>query len=55
MDPRLASNNDVDRLIKEQIKLPSPPTIAVQILNTVQDEAASLQDLTQIIAADPAP
>ena len=54
MDSTLASNNDVDRLIEEQIKLPSPPTIAVQILNTVQDEAASLQDLTQIIAADPA-
>ena len=34
--------------------LPSPPEIAVQILNTVQRDDASLHDLGKIISADPA-
>lgn len=43
-----------NELIEKQINLPSPPTIAVQILNTVQDEKSSLEDLEKIISADPA-
>ncbi len=43
-----------NELFDEQINLPSPPTIAVQILNTVQDEESSLDDLEKIISADPA-
>jgi diguanylate cyclase (GGDEF)-like protein len=42
------------QLITDQLSLPSPPAIAVQILNTVQKEDASLQDLARIISADPA-
>ncbi len=48
------SDTDVQRLIEEQINLPSPPAIAAQILKTVQDEDASMQDLSKIISADPA-
>lgn len=42
------------QLVDEQINLPSPPAIAVQILNTVQQEEFSLDDLEQIITADTA-
>ena len=48
------SNNKIHQLIEEQINLPSPPAIAAQILNTVQDETSSLSDLEKIISADPA-
>ena len=51
---RCQLNEDIQRLIEEQIELPSPPAIAVKILNTVQDEDSSLQDLARIISADPA-
>jgi diguanylate cyclase (GGDEF)-like protein len=44
----------VRQLITDQLSLPSPPAIAVQILNTVQRDDASLQDLARIISADPA-
>src|SRR6056297_836008 len=49
-----AHHEKIQKLIAQQINLPSPPAIVVQILNTVQKENASLQDLTQIISADPA-
>ena len=48
---------DIDQLqkmIEKEITLPSPPAIAVQILNTVQKEDAALGDLVKIISADPA-
>jgi len=45
---------DPQELVEKQINLPSPPNIAVQILNTVQDSESSLQDLETIISADPA-
>lgn len=45
---------DPQQLVEEQINLPSPPAIAVQILNTVQKEDCSLEDLERIISADPA-
>ena len=49
MDTTLA-----EQLIEEKVALPSPPAIAVQILNTVQKEGSALSDLANIIAADPA-
>ncbi|MCW8860107.1 MAG: pyruvate kinase, partial [Deltaproteobacteria bacterium] len=47
-------DNPVKKLIESEINLPSPPAIAVQILNTVQQEESDLNDLTKIISADPA-
>lgn len=48
------SEKQLQKLIEKQINLPSPPAIVVQILNTVQKESVSLQDLARIISADPA-
>jgi diguanylate cyclase (GGDEF)-like protein len=48
------SNVKIQQLIKDQINLPSPPVIAAQILNTIQNEESSLDDLEQVISADPA-
>jgi diguanylate cyclase (GGDEF)-like protein len=48
------SSEEIHQLIQQQINLPSPPTIAVQILNTVQSRDFSLHDLEKIISADPA-
>jgi len=48
------SSEKIHQLIRKQINLPSPPAIAAQILNTVQDEDSSLADLEKIISADPA-
>jgi len=48
------SGAEIEKLVKGQINLPSPPAIAVQILSTVQAEDYSLNDLEQIITADPA-
>jgi len=48
------SNEEIQQIIEEQINLPSPPVIAVQILNIVQDKSSSLKDLETIISADPA-
>ncbi len=48
-------NKEIQQLIQQQINLPSPPTIAVKILNTVQNNKEfSLNDLEKIISADPA-
>ncbi len=47
-------DNQIQVLIAEEITLPSPPAIAVQILNTVQKEDAALGELAKIISADPA-
>lgn len=44
----------IDRMIADGIKLPSPPAIAVRILNEVQQEEPSLNELAGIIASDPA-
>lgn len=44
----------IDQMIAAGIKLPSPPAIAVRILNTVQQEESSLRDLASIISSDPA-
>lgn len=50
----IRSNDEIRQLIGKQVKIPSPPTIAVQILNTVQNSESSLGDLEKIISADPA-
>ena len=47
-------DKQIQELIEEEITLPSPPAIAVQILNTVQKEDAALSELVNIISADPA-
>ncbi len=44
----------VRQLITDQLTLPSPPAIAVQILNTVQKDEVSVNELARIISADPA-
>lgn len=44
----------IQQLVDQQFNLPSPPAIAVQILNTVQQEDFSLTDLEKIITADAA-
>lgn len=48
------SNEEIWQLLDNKVNLPSPPAIAVQILNTVQKEDFSLDDLEKIISADPA-
>jgi diguanylate cyclase (GGDEF)-like protein len=45
---------EIEQLIGDQINLPSPPTIAAQILKTIQNNESSLNDLERIISADPA-
>ena len=44
----------LQQMIEKEITLPSPPAIAVQILNAVQKEDAALSELVKIISADPA-
>lgn len=41
-------------LITDEINLPSPPAIAVQILNAVHQDEISLQTLGEIVSTDPA-
>jgi len=45
---------DISEFIEREINLPSPPAIAVQILNTIRDGQSSFNDLERIISADPA-
>ena len=40
--------------LEQEIKLPTPPVIALKILQTIQSPHGSLKELVQIIAADPA-
>ncbi|SEA14728.1 diguanylate cyclase (GGDEF) domain-containing protein [Desulfuromusa kysingii] len=44
----------IQQLISKELNLPSPPAIAVHILNAVQKDDAALTTLGDIIAADPA-
>lgn len=46
--------SNVKQLIESEINLPSPPAIAVKILNAVQQDEAALTELGEIIATDPA-
>ena len=43
----------IQHLIEKELNLPSPPSIAVQILNAVQKDDAALADLGEVISADP--
>jgi HD-like signal output (HDOD) protein len=40
-------------LVDGTISLPSPPAIALRILNTVRDDDASFDNLTDIVKTDP--
>lgn len=44
----------IDKMLASGVKLPSPPAIAVRILNAVQQEEPSLNELAKIISSDPA-
>jgi diguanylate cyclase (GGDEF)-like protein len=44
----------IQQLIDKELNLPSPPAIAVHILNAVQKDDAALIELGDIISADPA-
>ena len=46
-------DNQILQLIEKELLLPSPPAIAIQILNTVQKDDAALIELAEIISADP--
>ena len=48
------NEDQIQEMIEKEITLPSPPAIAVQILNTVQKEDAALSELVKIISTDPA-
>ena len=40
--------------LDEKIKLPSPPAVALKILEAVRQDESSFDDLAKIIMADPA-
>ncbi|GAB4178950.1 MAG: hypothetical protein Tsb0017_06760 [Geothermobacteraceae bacterium] len=44
----------IEGLISKRLRLPSPPAIAVRILEAVQKDDASMADLADIISSDPA-
>lgn len=44
----------IDKMVADGIKIPTPPAIAVRILNAVQKDSPSLKDLAEIISSDPA-
>ncbi|WP_429884746.1 sensor domain-containing diguanylate cyclase [Geoalkalibacter halelectricus] len=44
----------LQKVLKQDIKLPSPPAIAVHILDAVRRDDSSFRDLGRIIASDPA-
>src|SRR4051794_18088659 len=46
--------SSVEELLKKEIRLPSPPTIAVRIVDLIKREDFSFKQLASIIEADPA-
>lgn len=46
--------SDLNTYIRKDFKLPSPPAIAIQILDAVKDDHATSQSLSKIISSDPA-
>jgi len=46
--------SDIKKLIGTDLSLPSPPAVAVQILNAVQKNESGMKELSDIIATDPA-
>ncbi len=47
-------NTQVEQLLLKELILPSPPAVAIQILNAVQNEDTALKELVKIISIDPA-
>lgn len=47
------NHNHIMQLIATELDLPTPPAIAVQILNAVQKDEAALAELGNIISTDP--
>ncbi len=43
----------IEKLVKDDIRLPSPPAIAIRILEAVKKDDASYDELAQIILSDP--
>lgn len=46
--------SSVSKLLSGKIKLPSPPAIAIKILETVRKDKFTFQDLARVIESDPA-
>jgi diguanylate cyclase (GGDEF)-like protein len=46
--------NNIRELMEKKIRLPSPPAIAIKILDMVRKDDFSFRDLAQIIESDPA-
>ena len=46
--------NPLAKVVKKDFKLPSPPAIAIQILDAVKDDHATSASLSKIISSDPA-
>jgi diguanylate cyclase (GGDEF)-like protein len=46
--------NVLEQLTKGDIKLPSPPVVAIRILQVVRDKETSFNSLSKIISSDPA-
>jgi len=44
----------IESLINNRVRLPSPPAIAVKILDAVHQDTTSMQQLAEIISSDPA-
>jgi diguanylate cyclase (GGDEF)-like protein len=44
----------VEKLLRDDVKLPSPPAIAVRILEVVQEDRFSFVELAKVIQTDPA-
>ena len=44
---------DVQTFFAEKLRLPSPPAIALKILEAVREEENSFEDLARIVSVDP--
>ena len=44
----------ITELLKDDIRIPSPPSIAVRILEEIKKDKTSSEELARIISSDPA-